>query len=718
MRPNIIWIIFRKEITEALRDRVTLGVVVLLPLLAYPLMIFALAKVPQRLLAEKEVEAPRIAVWGELPAPLQDWLQHTNGTTIKQWAEAPEQVRTSLLSGSVAAPKTPAPQSKMEAVKAAFGGEDASSSTNPVTLAAHAAISRGKLDAVCVLWPGFDKALETGSVGTVSIYFDSVRESSEGAADKLEEQLREFRRHIVAERERLQGMPAGFARALDILSSDVASRVRRTGYFLGLGIPLLLMLLSVTGTLYVAIDITAGEKDRGTMETLLCAPLRPAEIVCGKLLTVWAVSLVSAFANIASMAASFSRVIASIDVLAIPLSAYALIFVLMLPVGLTISAFVLAVSVMARDAKDAGNFVTAGLMFVLVPLVGVMALNPELSRWTACVPLANIMLLIKSSFLGEVQAQAAFLTLVSSAVYAAVAIIFAARVFGREQILLGSNARRSGLFAFDRTPDGVPTPAAAVGMFCVAFVLMFYGSLVFEASGSIVATLLITQYGCLLLPTALVAFWMKFSAQKTFSLRMPRWPAIVGAALIGASAWAVLAATVTRFLPPPPEELVETLKKALLFGDKAPPLWLVLFLTAITPATCEELVFRGFILSGLRRLGQWPAILVSSLLFGLLHPSIYQFVPSFLLGVVLGWVVWKTGSVFCSIIIHALSNGTIATLTHLKMLAENVAPGALPWGWPVTAGAVFCVVLGIALVWRSRFSAGQHGEPTTVLTGR
>ena len=560
-----------------------------------------------------------------------------------------------------------------------------------------------------MLWPGFDKALATGSVGTVSIYFDSVRKSSEGVADKLEKQLREFRHHIVAERERLQGMPAGFSRALDILSSDVASRVRRTGYFLGLGIPLLLMLLSVVGALYVAIDITAGEKDRGTMETLLCAPLRPTEIVCGKLLTVWAVSLVSSFANTASMAASFSRVIASLDVLAIPFSAYALIFVLMLPVGLTVSAFMLAVAVMARDAKDAGNFVTAALMFVLVPLVSVMALNPELSRWTACVPLANIMLLIKSSFLGEVPMEAAFLTIVSSAVYAALAIIFAARVFGREQILLGGNARRSGLFTFDRTPDGVPTPAAAVGMFCLAFVLMFYGSLVFEASGSVVATLLVTQYGGLLLPTVVGAFWMKFSPQKTFSLKTPRWPAMVGAALIGISAWAVLASTVMRFLPPPPQEVVETLKKALFVGDKPLPLWMVLFLTAITPAVCEELLFRGFVLSGLRRLGQWPAILISSLLFGLLHPSIYQFVPTFLLGVLLGWLVWKSGSVFCGMIVHALSNGMIATLTHLKLLPENMAPGALPWGWPVTAAAVVGLLTGIMLIsGRPRIDTNRH----------
>ena len=102
--------------------------------------------------------------------------------------------------------------------------------------------------------------------------------------------------------------------------------------------------------------------------------------------------------------------------------------------------------------------------------------------------------------------------------------------------------------------------------------------------------------------------------------------------------------------------------------------------------------------SGLRRLGQWPAILISSVLFGLLHPSIYQFVPTFLLGLLLGWLVWRSGSVFCGIIVHALSNGVITTLTHLKMVPDDMPPGTLPWGWPVTVAAVAGVLAGIVLV--------------------
>src|SRR5215211_188892 len=158
MRPRIIWIVFRKEITEALRDRVTLAVVVLLPLLVYPLMILTLAKFAEQLVPEKQREAPRITLWGQPPTALREWLERTNGMAVKEWEHAPDPVRTSLLGGSVTAPARPAPQSKREALKGVLAGEEALITNNPVAMAARDAISAGKVDVVCVMWPGFAKA--------------------------------------------------------------------------------------------------------------------------------------------------------------------------------------------------------------------------------------------------------------------------------------------------------------------------------------------------------------------------------------------------------------------------------------------------------------------------------------------------------------------------------------------------------------------------------
>src|SRR4030095_10357313 len=113
------------------------------------------------------------------------------------------------------------------------------------------------------------------------------------------------------------------------------------------------------------------------------------------------------------------------------------------------------------------------------------------------------------------------------------------------------------------------------------------------------------------------------------------------------------------------------------------PFWIIWLVIALAPAICEELLFRGFILSGFRTLGAAPAIGASALLFGVAHASIYRLLPTFFLGLLLGIVVWRTGSIFCSIIIHAINNGLLATLTASPELARTIGLSdqaeSLPW---------------------------------------
>jgi sodium transport system permease protein len=135
--------------------------------------------------------------------------------------------------------------------------------------------------------------------------------------------------------------------------------------------------------------------------------------------------------------------------------------------------------------------------------------------------------------------------------------------------------------------------------------------------------------------------------------------------------------------------------------------WLVI---GVTPAICEELYFRGFALSGLRRFGKWPAVLLSAIFFGLAHSSIYRMLPTLFLGILFAWMVWKTGSVVCSVIAHALNNGLMATLVSSEGLARQLGSGSspyLPWKYTL-AGAV---VLGIGLLLlRSLPTANEPGS--------
>jgi sodium transport system permease protein len=144
-----------------------------------------------------------------------------------------------------------------------------------------------------------------------------------------------------------------------------------------------------------------------------------------------------------------------------------------------------------------------------------------------------------------------------------------------------------------------------------------------------------------------------------------------------------------------PEEWMREFSKLLQLGDQSAPLWKLWLVLALTPALCEETFFRGLLFSGLRRWGPWAAVGISALLFGLMHGSIYQFLPTFIIGLLLGYAVWRSGSLYCSILIHFLNNGLVATVAWSQG-AKILAKAALPWS--LTLGALGITLAGLALL--------------------
>jgi sodium transport system permease protein len=680
MRPRIVWTIFRKEITETLRDRRTLLMMIGLPVLLYPLMMIGLTKLQRSHTEAQEARASKVAVWGEVETELSDWLGGTNMLSVLPWGAAPENLREKFEAGKISPPSSPADEPP-EARKKKLQEEDEieNEREGEIARAARDAIASREVDAVLVVWPGFAESLAQSGLGTASIYFDSVRDDSRKAQERLQDELAEFRKAQVERRERELGVPEGFSRAVRTISRNVAPPVRQVGLMLGSILPFVLILMSASGGLYAAIDLTAGEKERNTMQTLLCAPLHPTEIIGGKFLAAWTVVIITALANITSLAATFARVVLPGGDFVVPPSTYLLTFAMLLPVTFTITAVFLAVAVFAKDFKDGQNFLTPVLMALMLPLGATMLPGTELNTWTAFVPIVNVALLIKALFIAEAQPNLMFLTLISSIIYAMLALLVAARVFYREQVLLGGKQTVRSLFQIDRPKNGMPTPAVSFLAFAIMFVLLFYGTLLLTGA-DLITMILGTQLGFFLAPALLLAAVMRFSPRETFSLRLPDSRGVAAAVLIGLSAWTVSAGILIRFLPPP-DSLIEALEKMLLLGDERKPLWTLLLVLAITPAVCEELFFRGLIMSGLRRYGKWPAILISALLFGLAHSSIYRLLPTLFLGVLLGLIVWRTGSILCAIILHALNNGLAVTMLHFRpdeQMKEFSEP-YLPW---------------------------------------
>ena len=142
----------------------------------------------------------------------------------------------------------------------------------------------------------------------------------------------------------------------------------------------------------------------------------------------------------------------------------------------------------------------------------------------------------------------------------------------------------------------------------------------------------------------------------------------------------------------------------------APSVYMLLLMMAVLPAICEELAFRGFILSGLRRLNnKWLAILVSSLFFGIAHQLLQQSISAFVVGLLIGYIAVQTKSIFPCMIYHLIHNS-------LPLLAANWVAGsggirdlieirgdALYYGWPLVG---VCVVASIVILWRFE----DHGD--------
>ena len=248
-------------------------------------------------------------------------------------------------------------------------------------------------------------------------------------------------------------MPAGFAKPFEIRTENVAPPEKVGGNAFGGFIPYLLILLSFTGVIYPAIDLMAGEKERGTLETLLCSPAGRLEIVLGKFLLVLAVSLTTVACSLVSMAVTVlagglaligsAGVVREIAAGAAGTSSLPLIdpvglagvVVMVLPLTVLFAAAALAISLFARTQKEAQTYLAPLVAVVLLPAVAGLLPGVELTAGLALVPVLNVALVCKELVSGEWPWGQLALIFGSTCVYAGAALGACVRMFGREGVL-------------------------------------------------------------------------------------------------------------------------------------------------------------------------------------------------------------------------------------------------------------------------------------------
>src|SRR4029078_971804 len=149
-------------------------------------------------------------------------------------------------------------------------------------------------------------------VPSVEVFANTASDKSKVAEQRVREVLDRWKQKIVAENLERRNLPVAAVQPFQLKQTDVAEPVRRRAALWSKILPFVLMVWALTGAFYPAVDLCAGEKERGTLETLLSSPAARSEIVWGKLLTVMTFSMATSLLNMVSMTATGTIIVGHI----------------------------------------------------------------------------------------------------------------------------------------------------------------------------------------------------------------------------------------------------------------------------------------------------------------------------------------------------------------------------------------------------------------------
>lgn len=403
MNGRRIFTIYGKELRDMLRDRRTLVSMIVIPTLLMPLIVGLVVFVSVKVIRQARAEAPVVMVAGGADSPV---------------------ARAALLA-----------HRKIRAV--------------PATEDWRERIANKAVRATVEFPAGFDAALERGDPAAVKIFHYEGELRSGFAVGEIQRFFSDYRERTVTARLAGRGLPPSFVKPFAVQVENVAPPEKVGGNVIGGIIPYMFLLLCFTGAMYPAMDLTAGEKERGTMETILCSPVSRLELVLGKFLMVLTASLGTVLCSLISMVGTVSlggpllvamvganrgagaaAALPSLD----PLGLLA-VLVLVLPMAVFFSALLLAISLVAKSFKEAQSYLSPLVIVIILPAVAGVLPGVELNGQLALVPILNVSLASKELVSGVWHWPHLALIFGSTSVYAALALAWAVRMFNREDVI-------------------------------------------------------------------------------------------------------------------------------------------------------------------------------------------------------------------------------------------------------------------------------------------
>lgn len=648
-------LLLRHELRSILRDRKTVLLSVLLPLLIMPLLLVAVRWTGERKQAADEARSYHYVVAGDDA----DWLAAqvaAGGAARAERAKLEPDARPPAKLERDADVPDPAQALESEAIHA---------------------------------WLGTTRDDE--GVRVVEVHFRGNRDSSQTAAKALSRALEAARaeqRQVLLDE---QGVGIQIDQLAPLERHDVADPGASAGLKLGKFLTFVLIMLLLPGGQIVAADIMAGEKERGTLETLITTAASRREIVASKLLTIASVALGITAINVLNLLVYVSfGLLPGAETLAGSLTPLAVIVlgIGLIPVALLVSSLLLLLSSYARSFKEAQLFGAPLQLLVMVPALAAVLPGLELRSAILVVPIANLSVATRDILSGHFDWLALAALVIVNTGFAAWTARHVARALDEEKIIAPAAAESTEV---QRGP-------AAFRQHVLRWVAALWAILLIASvnwAPDLRVQLLFNLVLLMLGASIVMVRVYGLDVREAWALRKPP-PIAWLAVLIGAPAGLIVAQgafELSSLVLPVPAAALESFSEAL---SPEIPAWQLYLMLTLLPGVCEEILFRGMLLHGLRKqLGPVALCVVVGLVFGLFHVALFRLIPTGLIGIMLAAVTLLSGSIFPAMLWHALNNLLGVMAGELGLAATDT---------PMWLYAVASVVLGLAfaLLWRFR----------------
>ncbi len=400
---NPILTIWKKELKDTIRDRRTLMSSIILPMVLMPVIIIGMGKLTLSQIKSLEEKTVKLAVGNEAAAP--DFMN-----TLR----ALPRLTLSTLDGDPTA-----------------------------------AVRDQKVDGVLVLPDDFSTKLEARVPVELPFYVNSLNNTSSTALTRVSEAVTVYNQSLLLTRLGNQGIGPEALTGLTINRTETATSQELGGFGLGFLLPLFIIMWASIGGQYTAVDVSAGEKERKTLEALLLTPARRRDIVAGKFLAVATTALISVVIALTSLYAVFlfggadlftsttttGGVATSFDFRLEP-EAIGVMFAISVLLVAVFSAINLAVSIFAKSYKEAQSYIGPSYLVVILPVVAFNSV-PGFVPGTPffAIPFVNAVLLFKEVLVGTYNPAHILLTVAVMIVVAILSVGIASRIYHKEGVL-------------------------------------------------------------------------------------------------------------------------------------------------------------------------------------------------------------------------------------------------------------------------------------------